>query len=324
MAAVSLPKSLIVNGRLSCHIYKTAETTDDFLKCLVTGKTRDLFPPVHRDPPRNTVGTIAHCDLSALQGNTPSNEQWDTLSEWHAGLSCQSLLRHRQSILFDVDDEDFEALFDDVLDKPDIEISENVTYRIFVVYSLIKDTAIPASIGIESDGDSHVCIYPTATPFAVSDVTRSGSRFTINALADIKQEWKRYAALRFQASGFSWPSNFPPDSDLFPFKQWVTTVITYGDCEIAVEVSNSCRQFTVEKKLDVYDFLSRMVHIATQFSLDCDFNSFHMNSCLLKELLFALGKLDALSNSSTNRCDFLFGVHFAQQIHALIISLFLS
>ena len=44
--------------------------------------------------------------------------------------------------------------------------------------------------------------------------------FTIDALMPLESSWESFAVFQVRAKGFDWPIEFPPDSDLFPFRRY--------------------------------------------------------------------------------------------------------
>jgi hypothetical protein len=146
---------------------------------------------------------------------------------------------------------------------------------------------VPPNIGIERDGENHVCLYPIGNNMLVSDIAQGAASFTIDQLVALQNSWKPYAILQLRGAGFNWPLQFPPDSDLFPFRSWVTTVVSYGESDVALSASVNTENY-VAGNLEVFAYLEKMLHVATMFASDCDCDDFETNVCVLKALRFLL------------------------------------
>jgi len=110
-----------------------------------------------------------------------AQNQFQDLQIWHAGLSCQIMLKQRQSVLFDVYDKNFKDEFNDY-SRPQNKKIGDTKYRLFLVYELRKGSPIPDGIGIEKDGENHVSLYPTGNNVPVSDIEPGHVSFTKEAL----------------------------------------------------------------------------------------------------------------------------------------------
>ena len=165
--------------------------------------------------------------------------------------------------------------------------NETGSYRIFMVFELKKGTIIPNDIGIEIDGNNHVCLYPTGNNILISDIEEGLSSFAIDALKAIEKEWKLYALFQVRSCGFAWPEDFPSDSEIFPFRQWISFVIKCGESDIAIDASNHIEDY-LSQQLDLQDFLLKMIDISYRYSYDCTYDHIDMNRCVLKALRFAL------------------------------------
>jgi hypothetical protein len=121
----------------------------------------------------------------------------------------------------------------------------------------------------------------------VSDIEQGFSRFTIDQLLVLLNSWRPYALLQVRGGGFNWPIHFPPDSDVFPFRSWVSTVISYGESDVAMSASLNTEEF-VDGELEVFEYLEKMLDVARMFASDCDCDHFEMNVCILKALRFSL------------------------------------
>lgn len=279
------PVSLIHQGRLAYHdIYKTAKLNERE-SVLVKGRVEDKFPPIIPNNPFNGAGVLLNCDKSLANGDQISDAQWNTLQLWHAGLSCQLLLKPKQGVLFDTEDPNFLTEFEDQSRRQNVD---NETHdRIFLCYELRRGSHIPPNIGIEQDGPNHVCLYPIGNNIPISDIEAGLARFTIDELLLLQNSWRPYAILQVRGGGFNWPLHFPHDSDLFPFRRWITTVVSYGESDIAVSASMHTEEFVLGG-LNVFEYFSKMLNIARSFALGCEFEHFEMNVCILKALRFAL------------------------------------
>jgi hypothetical protein len=74
---------------------------------------------------------------------------------------------------------------------------------------------------------------------------------------------------------------------VFPFRRWITTVVSYGESDIAVSASMHTEEFVIGN-LALFEYFSKMLSIARSFALGCEFDHFEMNVCILKALRFAL------------------------------------
>ena len=280
------PMSLVNGGRLILHdIYRIAKLRER-RTVLVKGKASDKFPQVIPKKPWDGSGVLPNCDKALANGDVVSDEQWPSLQVWHAGLSCQLLLKPRQGILFCLEDENFMDEFDDRSRSQNMK-NETGEYRILLVYELKKGSAIPYIIGIEVDGENHICLYPIGANLDVSDIEEGLASFTINALMSLEASWKPFAVFQVRAKGFAWPINFPPDSDVFPFRRWLTTIINYGDSDISVNASSHTEEY-IDGSLSLLKYLSKMLSVARSFAVDCSFDHIGMNFCISKALLFLL------------------------------------
>ena len=82
------------------------------------------------------------------------------------------------------------------------------------------------------DGDNHVYVYRTGSNVPISDIEQGLFSFTINALVAMEDKWEPYALIQIRSSGFVRPEDFPTDSSEFPFRQWVSIVITRGESDV--------------------------------------------------------------------------------------------
>jgi hypothetical protein len=275
------PVSLIHQGRLAIYdIYKTAKLNERE-SVLVKGRE----DPIQPNRPFDGAGLLPNCDKSLANGDKISDDQWNTLQLWHAGLSCQLLLKPNQGVLFDIENPDFLTEFEDRSRRQNVNNATND--RIFLCYQLRRGTQIPPIIGIEQDGANHVCLYPIGNDIPISDIEAGLAKFTIDHLLPLQNSWRPYAIFQVRGSGFNWPLNFPPDSDLFPFRRWITTVVSYGESDIAVSASMHTEEFVIGK-LALFEYFSKMLSIARSFALGCQFDNIEMNVCILKALRFAL------------------------------------
>lgn len=113
MQTPEAPVSLVNNGRLILHdIYRTAKLSER-RAVLVKGKASDKFPQIIPNNPWNGNGVLPNCDKALANGDEIFKDQWPSLQVWHAGLSCQVLLKPRHGILFGLDDENFIDEFND-------------------------------------------------------------------------------------------------------------------------------------------------------------------------------------------------------------------
>lgn len=281
-----VPSDIVRCGRLALYdIYRTANLSES-RTALVKGKVSDQFPDIIPNHPWDRTGVLPHCESSLANGDEVSGEQWPSLQVWHAGLSCQLRLKPRQGILFGLDDENFMREFDDPSRRQAMR-NETGEYRILLVYQLKKGTVVPDGIGIEVDGENHVCLYPTHGNATVSDIEGGLTSFTIDALGALEPSWIPFAVFKVRASAFNLPVDVPPDSDVFPFRRWLTTVISFGDSDIAI-IASRCTQEYIDGSLALFKYLSEMLSVARSYAVDCSCDHIEMNFCISKALSFAL------------------------------------
>jgi hypothetical protein len=163
---------------------------------------------------------------------------------------------------------------------------------VFLVYELRKGTVIPNGIGIEMDGDNHVTLYPTGIDIPISNIANAASSFTIDVFVDLQSAWRPFALLKLRAKGFPFPEDFPPDSDVFPFRDWVYWVVKEGEAQVAADASFYSEEY-VTGSLALHDFLSKMIDVAERFGRDCDYEEFVMNVKIYRALKFGFN-LDCL------------------------------
>jgi hypothetical protein len=284
MANADIPQSLVVEGRLVLHnIYRTAKLNEG-RTALVKAKISDQFPDIIPNDPWDGTGVLSTCLKQLCDGDEVHGDQWKSLQVWHAGLSCQLFLKPK--ILFDVENTNCLNDFNDPTRKQNMQ-NETGSYRIFQVFELKKGSSIPKDIGIELDGDNHVSLYPTGDNAPISDIEHGLASFTIDAFVTMEDMWTPFALLQVRASGFSWPEEFPPDTDVFPFRQWVSFVINCAESDISIDTSNHIENY-LSGHLVIQDFLSKMVDICNRYAYDCSFDHIAMNCCVLKSLRFAL------------------------------------
>jgi hypothetical protein len=199
------PQSLLLNGRLILHnLYRTAKLSEK-RTALVRAQANNLFPDIvpndsgYCDPWEGT-GTLPSCDRALCNNDEVHGNQWKSLQVWHAGLSCQLLLKPGQRLLSDIKDPGFLREFNDPK-RDQYMKNETGAYRIFLVYELKKGSIIPSNIGIEKDGENHVCIYPTGNNIPISDIEEGLASFTIDALVAMENKWKPYDCFRSEATG---------------------------------------------------------------------------------------------------------------------------
>jgi hypothetical protein len=297
------PMSLVNGGRLILNdIYRTAKLNED-RSVLVRGKASDQFPDVTTNDPWDGRGVLPNCDLSLANGDIVSGEQWPTLQAWHAGLSCQLRLRPLQGILFDVYDENFMTEFNDPSRRQNLK-NETGQYRVLRVYELRKGTEIPNDIGIEVDGENHVCLYPIGTNIDVTDIENGVASFTINALVPLEPSWRPFALFQVRASSFAWPFEFPPDSDVFPFRRWLAIIINYGDSDIAINASSHTEEY-IDGSLSLSIYFTKMLSLSRRYAVDCSFDHIGINLRISKALLFWLNA-NLLKNSERYSLRYLF------------------
>lgn len=286
MANADIPQSLVVEGRLVLHdIYRTAKLNEG-RTALVKAKISDQFPDIIPNDPWDGTGVLPTCLKKLCDGDEVHGDQWKSLQVWHAGLSCRLFLKPKQGILFDIESTNFLNEFNDPTRKQNMK-NETGSYRFFQVFKLKKGSSIPKDIGIELDGDNHVSLYPSGDNAPISDIEHGLASFTIDALVTMENMWTPFALFQVRASGFSWPEEFPSDTDVFPFRQWVSFVINCAESDISIDTSNHVENY-LSGHLVIQDFLSMMVDICNRYAYDCSFDHIAMNSCVLKSLRFAL------------------------------------
>eukprot|EP01038_Epipyxis_sp_PR26KG_P017632 gene17632-24518_t len=189
------PRSLLHNGRLIFHdIYRTAKLSEK-RTALVRAHASDQFPDIVPNDPWDGRGVLPSCDKALGNGDEIHGDQWNSLQVWHAGLSCQLLLKPMQGILFNIEETDFLKEFNDPGRKQNMK-NETGSYRVFLVFELKKGSIIPGDIGIEMDGDNHVSLYPTGSNFPVSDIEQGLASFTIDALVAMEDKCKPFAVFQ--------------------------------------------------------------------------------------------------------------------------------
>ena len=274
------PQSLLHNGQFLIHdVYRHA-TLYEREKVLVTGKSSDQLDIIP-DIPWNGKGLLPTCDKSLSRGDVPQAFQWSSLYSWRSGLSCQLHFMPKQ-VLFDRADKDFIQQFYD-RSRPNIVKRGHDTYRIVLVYELKKGSIIPSDIGIEIDGDNHVYLYPIGENSLVSDIEEGQAVFTVNAMLQLKDQWQPFAIIEVQASGFDWPDDFPPESNAFPFRQWLTMVISYAPSDISIDASDYTAEY-VSQRVGLRVFSFKMISIGNRYAYDCPFEYIEINLCILKAL----------------------------------------
>jgi hypothetical protein len=187
-----------------------------------------------------------------------------------------------------VDDEDSDFYNDFRAAKSSVK--DPVTkdrFQQFLVYELRRGTAVPPDVGIEQDGDNHICLYPSARPFTVSQVSSGHDEFVVNALEILAPQCRSFALLKIKASGYTWPENFPPDTSQFPIRQWVECVVVTAPADLAVAVGESTEEF-VEGRRTWPDYFRSLVCVAQRFGLVCDYEGAVLNIEILTSLRFAL------------------------------------
>jgi hypothetical protein len=164
---------------------------------------------------------------------------------------------------------------------------ESGEYRIFLVYQLSQGTFVPMNIGIEQDGDNHVCLYPIEPNSTVSDIEEGLAIFTIDALLLLESLWRPFAIYQVRAKGFDWPAELLPYSESFPFRYWLTTIINCGDSDLAMNTSSYTEQY-IRGGLSLFDYFSKMLNMSRSYAFDCSCDDIEMNIIISKALLFAL------------------------------------
>lgn len=96
---------------------------------------------------------------------------------WHAGLSCQLVLKPRHGVLFDVEDENAMEKFDNRKLSQNSKC-ESGEFRNLLVYQLKRGSVVPSNIGIERDGENHVWIYPIGADVPITDIEEGLASYT--------------------------------------------------------------------------------------------------------------------------------------------------
>eukprot|EP01039_Chlorochromonas_danica_P000669 gene669-724_t len=279
-------QSLVFEGRLILHNLYRIGSLNESETALVRGKVTDNFPDIIPNAPWDGRGLLPNCNKSLVNGDEVPNDLWKSLRVWHAGLSCQ-LLKPKEGILFDVEDPEFLNEFKAPARAQNQKIGTDF-FRIFQMYELEKGSSIPPNIGIEIDGDNHVCLYPTGADISLSDIEVGQAAFTIDALSALQPAWKPYAIFQVRTSGFNWPETFPLDSHLFPFRQWVSLVINFSESTaVAINAARDTENYC-SGDLTFPEYSSRMLSIARSFSMDCSYDHIDMNCSILKALQLML------------------------------------
>jgi hypothetical protein len=296
--------SLVEAGMLVHHnIYRTV-TLIKRESGLVTGMGSE-FPDIIQTTAGN--GLIPNCLLSLANDDSIHCNQWGSLRLWHAGLSCQSRLREKHSILYNIKDVNFHSEFNNTQRSQKIKDTHG-EHRVFLVYELRKGTIIPNGIGIEMDGDNHVTPYPTGVDIPISNIANGATSFTIDVFVNLQSAWRPFALLKLRAKGFPFPEDCPPDSDVFPFRDWVSRVVKEGEAQVAADASYYTEEY-VTGSLAYRDFLSKMIDVAEQFGRDCDYEEFVMNVKIYIALKFGLN-LNCLMKTERYFFSFVFMFFF--------------
>ena len=277
LAPISL---LDENRKLLRDVYSIA-TLRDGLDSLEKGRDHDEITIIASEP-WDERGILPNCSMSLNDGNTLKGFQWSTIETWHVGLTCQLTLRE-QDFIAKEDDENFNEKFHDLMRKEKI-IEGGKRYRIFKLYKLPQGANIPDGVGIEQDGENHVCLYPTGEDVPISNIKVGQSSFTIIPLQQLRDLWQPYALMKLKAEGFIWPIDFPPDYDIFPFRQWLSCLILYGELENAMDAKNIVDGYLSEA-VTLHDFFSKMVDMSKVFAMDCPFDYLEMNVSVTKALI---------------------------------------
>ena len=290
------PTQLVIGGILtSHHIYRAARVDVRELD-LCTGQSKDDFPELIE----NSMGQyfLPNCAKSLANGNERTCDQWKTLSTWHAGLSCMFHLNlPTQRIVSNIFSAGFISEFENA--KATIKVSAQEKYQQFLCYELHRGTPIPAGIGIEQDGENHVCMYPTGDHSTVSGVSRGEATFVIDALQEIASLWKPFALLKLKACGYVWPADFPPDSELFPLRQWVQAVVLNGEADLALTIARNTEEF-VGGDISWCAYFTVVLSVGSRFGLVCTYEECLLNIALVTAVRFALN-FAALSSQSHKR-----------------------
>jgi hypothetical protein len=282
------PVNLVVDGILTGrNIYRIARFSSRRAD-LCVARGHDNFEDIGQDPNDETVGHIEYCFQSLVNGDKPSNEQWNGLTTWHSGLSCQLFLLSPPQQLAVADFEDL--AFWEEFRKTKSTVKDHATNercQQLLVYELRRGTEIPATVGIERDGDNHACLYPTSQPFAVSNIAPGQAEFVANDLQALSDKWRAFALLKVRANGYSWPLWFPADNDVFPVRRWVEAVVVTGPADVAVSVGEATEDF-VANRINWSDYFRRSLSVALRFGLVCDYQSALLNRQMLTSLRFTL------------------------------------
>lgn len=212
-------------------------------------------------------------------GDELSSDQWPTLECWHTELPCQLFLKPKHGILFDVRHPDFEKECSAPCRCPNYKNENGEQFRSFYVYRLPKGTIISDDIGIEQDGDNYVCLYPVGNTVPISDIEGGWVTFTIDPLRQLQDAWKPFAVFQVRASGFAFPTEFPRDTDLLPFRRWLTRVINYADSQLAMIASRDTEEY-INGNLTLVDYVTKMIDVCIRNSFDCDCDDIEMNLCV--------------------------------------------
>ena len=280
------PAQLVFDGILTTnHIYRTAKVNVKEMD-LCTGLSKDEFPDLLES--ENTPGQfyLSNCAKSLANGDILTSDQWPALTTWQAGLSCQIYLKPlQQGMVINIFGTGFQSEFENA--KGAIKVSAHEKYQQFLCYELHRGTPIPAGVGIERDGENHVCLYPTGDRCAVSAVSHGHDSFVINALQEITHLWKPFALLKMKACGYHWPSVFPPDSEHFPLRRWVQAVVLGGEADLAVAVAYSAEDFTAGV-IGWVNFFKTVLSVGGRFGLMCSYEECILNFTLMTAVRFAL------------------------------------
>lgn len=280
------PAQLVSDGILTTHhIYRMARVNMRKLD-LCTGLSKDNFPDLIENEQNPGQYYLPSCAKSLSNGDNVTNDQWPVLTTWHAGLSCQILLKSpQQGMMIDLFGGGFHNEFENA--KGTIKVSATEKYQQFLCYELHRGTPIPAGVGIERDGENHVCLYPTGEHSDVSNISHGQVSFVINSLQAITDLWKPFALLKLKASGYEWPSEFPPDTEDFPLRQWVQAVVLGGEADLAVAVAYSTEDFTAGD-IGWVAFFKAVLSVGERFGLMCGYDDCILNFHLMKAIRFAL------------------------------------
>jgi hypothetical protein len=253
---------------------------------LCTGLPEDDFPDLLKSKSIPGQLYLPNCAKSFANGDVHTSDQWPTLTTWHAGLSCHThLKRIQQGTVITIFDTGFQAAVENPTST--IRVSPREIYMQFLCYELRRGSTIPAGVGIEQVGDSHVCMYPTGDHCAISDISLGQSSFVIDALKEINPLWRLFALLKVKAFGYQWPSEFPPDSKLFPLRHWVKAVVLSGEADLAVAVACSTEHFTAGA-IGWVDYFKTVLRVGRNFWLSCSYDHYRLNHTLLTAVKFAL------------------------------------